>query len=138
MPHISVIISAKNNSDYIYYSKFKEIGGDHSNSAIESSSKNGQNSNNDKVSRRKYSRKTANEGTNGCNGKSSKSNSFHVPRPSQKPISEKLVEQTYPQSCEEVVCDVSARSITSNSGNMGISAVDLNSDPNNKRAEMTA
>jgi len=44
--------------------------------------------------------------------KSAKSNSFHVPRISQKPISEKNA--GYPQSC----CEESSPSITSNSGNL--------------------
>ena len=56
---------AKNNSDYIYYSKFNESG-------VESSSKNGS-------TKRKYITK-AMDSKKYDGAKSAKSNSFHVPR----------------------------------------------------------
>lgn len=62
---INAFTTAKNNSDYIYYSKFNESG-------VESSDKNGS-------TKRKYtSRNPDSKKYEGA--KSAKSNSFHVPR----------------------------------------------------------
>jgi hypothetical protein len=105
------LFAAKNNSDYIYYSKYNESG-------IESSSKNGS-------VKRKYTKKPLANPEQAA-VKSAKSNSFHVPRILQKPVS---ANPMYHQSCGED----SSPSITSNSaGNMAISQADFSHDPHVK------
>jgi hypothetical protein len=104
-----LIHTAKNNSDYIYYSKFNESG-------VESSSKNGS-------AKRKYTKKTLANPESQIGVKSAKSNSFHVPRILAKNVCEKQL-AGYPQSC----CEVSSPSITSNSGNLAISQAEFSHD----------
>lgn len=109
-PLLTYMTAAKNNSDYIYYSKFNESG-------VESSSKNGS-------TKRKYTQRNP-DSKKYDGAKSAKSNSFHVPRISQKPISEKNQLAGYPVSC----CEDLSPSITSNSGNLGISNPEFSHDP---------
>jgi hypothetical protein len=77
MREVSIFYTAKNNSDYIYYSKYNESG-------IESSSKNGS-------VKRRYNKKPLANPEPGA-FKSVKSNSFHVGRIHHKP---ELANQIY-------------------------------------------
>jgi hypothetical protein len=113
---ISKFFTAKNNSDYIYYSKVNESG-------MESSSKNGS-------AKRKTSLKAQlPQGSKKYDGsKSIKSNSFHLARNTEKPIVENNGMAGYPQSC----CDQSSHSMGSQSAHLHISNVELSHDPHAK------
>ena len=107
--------SAKNNSEYIYYSKYKEIG---AGSGPESSSKNGGNPAANDGKKRKYNLKK-NQGDQDKlvneSAKSAKSTSFHLDRDAsnkydgQVKNDSNLIQEVglYPQSCGEN-CDRSS------------------------------